>query len=76
MPRTTRIRSEPSDAPHNARPVHRGSTVRTASAPRVMATLRSTAISLIRLTGTNDIAKTTRHHARDPARPVKLLLTC
>jgi hypothetical protein len=41
-----------------------------------MATLGSTAISLIRLTGTNNIAKTTRHHARDPARPVKLLLTC
>ena len=52
------------------------STVRTANAPRVMATLRSTAISLIRLSGTNDIAKTTRHHARDPARPAKLLLTC
>jgi predicted transposase YbfD/YdcC len=52
------------------------STVRTANAPRVMATLRSTAISLIRLTGTNAIAKTTRHHARDPARPAKLLLTC
>ena len=52
------------------------STVRTANAPRVMATLRSTAISLLRLTGTNNIAKTTRHHARDPARPAKLLLTC
>jgi len=52
------------------------STVRTANAPRVMATLRSTAISLIRLTGTNKIAKTTRHHARDPTRPAKLLLTC
>jgi predicted transposase YbfD/YdcC len=52
------------------------STVRTANAPRVMATLRSTAISLLRLTGANDIAKTTRHHARDPARPAKLLLTC
>ena len=52
------------------------STIRTANAPRVMATLRSTAISLIRLTGTNNIAKTTRHHARNPARPAKLLLTC
>ena len=52
------------------------STVRTANAPRVMATLRSTAISLIRLTGTNDIAQTTRHRARDPTRPAKLLLIC
>jgi hypothetical protein len=52
------------------------STVRTANAPRVMATLRSTAISLLRLTGTNDIAKSTRHHARHPARTAKLLLTC
>ena len=52
------------------------STVRTANAPRIMATLRSTAISLLRLSGTNDIAKNTRHHARDPARPAKLLLTC
>jgi predicted transposase YbfD/YdcC len=52
------------------------STVRTANSPRVMATLRSTAISLIRLTGTNNIAKATRHHARHAARPAKLLLTC
>jgi hypothetical protein len=50
------------------------STVRTGSSPRVMATLRSTAISLLRLAGTNDIA--TRHHARDATRPAKLLLTC
>jgi predicted transposase YbfD/YdcC len=52
------------------------STVRTGSGPRVMATLRSTAISLLRLTGTNDIATATRHHARDATRPAKLLLTC
>jgi hypothetical protein len=41
-----------------------------------MATLRSTAISLLRLTGTNDIATATRHHARNAIRPAKLLLTC
>ncbi len=52
------------------------STARTGNAPRVMATLRSTAISLLRLTGINDIAKATRHHARDATRPAKLLLTC
>jgi hypothetical protein len=51
------------------------STVRTASTPRIMATQRSTASGLLRLTGTDDIAKTTRHHARDP-RPAKRTLTC
>ncbi len=52
------------------------STVRTGNAPRVMATLRSTAISVLRLAGTTDIARATRHHARDASRPVQLLLTC
>ena len=41
-----------------------------------MATLRSTAISVLRLTGTTSIARATRHHARDAHRPVELLLTC
>jgi predicted transposase YbfD/YdcC len=52
------------------------SSVRTGNAPRVMATLRSTAISILRLAGANDIACATRHHARNPTRPVQLLLTC
>ena len=52
------------------------STVRTGNAPRVMAILRSTAISLLRLSGTTTIATATRNHARDPARPVSLILTC
>jgi len=52
------------------------STVRTRNAPRVMATLRSTAIGLLRLAGITDIARATRHHARDPHRPAQLLLTC
>ena len=52
------------------------SSVRTGNAPRVMATLRSTAISILRLTGTTSIAHATRHHARNTARPVQLLLTC
>lgn len=43
--------------------------------PRVMATLRSTAISLLLLTGHNNIAAALRHHTRDHTRPVKLLLT-
>jgi predicted transposase YbfD/YdcC len=50
--------------------------VRTGQAPRVMAILRSTAISVLRLTGASSIAAGTRHHARNPARPVQLLLTC
>jgi len=52
------------------------STVRTGNAPRVMATLRSTAISILRLTGTTDIARATRHQARDANRPAELILTC
>lgn len=52
------------------------STVRTGNAPRVMATLRSTAISILRLAGTTNIASATRHHARDAKRPAELLLTC
>ena len=52
------------------------SQVRTANAPHVMATLRNTAISLLRLTGTKNIAQGLRHHARDPAHTTKLILTC
>lgn len=52
------------------------SQVRTGNAPQVMATLRSTAISLMRLTGTDNIAQGLRHQARDPEAVLKLLLTC
>jgi predicted transposase YbfD/YdcC len=48
---------------------------RTGAGPQVMATLRNTAISLLRLQGHNDIAKALRHNARNPRRPIKLLLT-
>jgi len=41
-----------------------------------MATLRSTAISLLRLTGVENIAQGLRHHARDPETILKLPLTC
>lgn len=51
------------------------SQIRTGNAPHVMATIRNTAISLLRLTGWNNIAAGLRHHARDANRPVKLLLT-
>ncbi len=50
------------------------SLVRTGNAPRVMASLRSLAISLLRLKGHANIAAN-RHHARDPQRTLKLLQT-
>lgn len=52
------------------------SQVRTGQAPRVMATLRNTAISLLRLGGWTNIAHGLRHHARDSERALTCLLTC
>ena len=49
------------------------SLVRTGNAPRVMATLRSLAISILRLDGHENIAAANRHHARDPQRTLNLL---
>ena len=43
------------------------------NAPRVMASLRSLAISLLRLDGQDNIAAANRHHLRDPQRTLKLL---
>ena len=51
------------------------SLVRTASAPRVMASLRNLAIGLLRLDGHSNIAAANRHHARDPQRTLRLLQT-
>jgi predicted transposase YbfD/YdcC len=51
------------------------SLVRTGNAPRVMATLRSLAISILRLDGHANIAAANRHHARDPQRTLTLLQT-
>lgn len=50
--------------------------IRTANAPQAMATLRNTAISLLRLAGHTSTAAALRHHARDFNRPIALLLTC
>jgi hypothetical protein len=41
----------------------------------VMASLRSLAMSLLRLDGHASIAAASRHHARDPQRTLKLLQT-
>ena len=49
------------------------SLVRTGNAPRVMASLRNLAISLLRLDGHANIAAANRHHARDPRRTLTLL---
>lgn len=51
------------------------SQVRTGNAPQVMATLRNTAISLLRLAGVTNIAKGLRHHARHPDAAITCLLT-
>jgi predicted transposase YbfD/YdcC len=51
------------------------SLVRTGNAPRVMATLRSLAISLLHLDGHANIAAANRHHSRDPQRTLTLLQT-
>jgi len=50
------------------------SQVRTGNAPQVMATLRNTAISLLRLAGATSIAAALRHHAARTDRPINLLL--
>jgi predicted transposase YbfD/YdcC len=51
------------------------STVRTGNGPQVMATLRNTAISLLRLAGHTCIAAALRHHAANASRPINLVLT-
>jgi len=51
------------------------SRIRTGNAPQAMASLRNTAISLLRLSGVTNIAAALRHHARHPEDVVKLLLT-
>lgn len=51
------------------------SQIRTGNAPRVMAGLRNTAITLLRLDGHHNIAAALRHHARNTDRPINLLLT-
>ena len=49
--------------------------LRTGNGPQVMATLRNTAISLLRLAGHTKIATALRHHGRLINRPIDLLLS-
>lgn len=51
------------------------SQIRSGGAPQVMATLRSTAISLLRLAGYANLAAAVRHHSRGHHRPIDLLMT-
>lgn len=51
------------------------SQVRTGSAPQVMASLRNTAIGLLRGAGFDNIAEANRHMIRDETRPLRLLQT-
>jgi hypothetical protein len=51
------------------------SLVRTGNAPLVMASLRSLAVSLLRLDSQASIAAANRHHARNQQRTLKLLQT-
>ncbi len=52
------------------------SQVRTASGPRIMASLRNLAITILRLAGATSIAAALRHHARRPARPLRTIMRC
>lgn len=49
------------------------SAVRTGTGSQVMATIRNTIVSVLRLAGYDDIAAAPRHHSRNPHRPVDLL---
>ena len=49
--------------------------LRTGRGPQVMATLRNTGISLLRLAGHTKIATALRHHGRSTSRPIEILLT-
>ena len=51
------------------------SQVRTASGPRIMATLRNLAITILRLAGATSIAAALRHHSRRPGRPLHTITT-
>jgi predicted transposase YbfD/YdcC len=52
------------------------SQVRTGNGPRVMASLRNLAITVLRLTGETSIAAALRHNARRPGRPLQTIMNC
>ena len=56
-------------------PLH-GDGARTGAGPHVMASLRNTAIGLLRLAGWTNIAAALRHHARNPEGAITCALNC
>ena len=52
------------------------SQVRTAAGPRIMASLRNLAITILRLSGATSIAAALRYHARRPSRPLRTIMNC
>jgi hypothetical protein len=52
------------------------SQVRTASGPRIMASLRNLVITIVRLAGATSIAAALRYHARQPSRPLRTIMKC
>jgi len=52
------------------------SQVRAAAGPRIMASLRNLAITILRLTGQTSIAAALRYHARRPGRPLQAVMQC
>jgi hypothetical protein len=52
------------------------SQIRTGKGPRVMASLRNLAITILRLTGETSIAAALRYNARRPSRPLQTIMNC
>ena len=52
------------------------SQIRTASGPRVMASLRNLVLTILRLAGATNIAAALRHHARRPDGPLRTIMNC
>jgi hypothetical protein len=52
------------------------SQVRTASGPRIMASPRNFAITILRLAGAAGTAAALRYHARRPSRPLRTIMNC
>lgn len=52
------------------------SQIRTASGPRVMASLRNLVLAILRLAGATSIAAALRYHARRPDRPLRTIMNC
>jgi hypothetical protein len=52
------------------------SQVRTASGPRITASLRNLVITILRPAGAAGIAAALRYHARQPSRPLQTIMKC